>query len=145
MFSEITLFLETPCMSVHTAHNGSHSPSGKFWLKFIFSAHMNAMELLFSGGLQEMCMFHEPKGFWPTIFLQKFSGALKSHYPVSRPAPTGSTSAVKVNWSTFNFNTTSREHTNRRNAPFCRKSLPKSEKKSMFLRLRLATIHSWNT
>ncbi len=27
-----------------SAHNGGHSVSGKFWLKFIFSAHMNSME-----------------------------------------------------------------------------------------------------
>ena len=44
------------------------------------------MELFFSGGLQEMCMFHEPKGFWPTIFLHIFSGPLKSHCPVSSRA-----------------------------------------------------------
>jgi hypothetical protein len=35
--------------------------------KLNFSAHMNTMELVFLGGLQQMCMFHEPKGFWPLV------------------------------------------------------------------------------
>ena len=78
-------------------------------LKFNFSAHMNTMELIFLGGLREMCMFHEPKGFWPTIFLHIFLGAFKSHFPVSSRGLPGGTSSVKVNWSSFNF--TSREHT----------------------------------
>jgi hypothetical protein len=63
------LRLATPyAWILSTAHNGGHFPSGKFWLKLIFSAHMNAMELIFFGGLQNMCMVHEPEGFWPTIF-----------------------------------------------------------------------------
>jgi hypothetical protein len=33
-------------------------------LKFNFSAHLNTMVLIFFGGLQKMCMFHEPEGFW---------------------------------------------------------------------------------
>jgi hypothetical protein len=86
--------------------------------KFNFSARMNTMELVYLGGLQQMCMFHEPKG----------GGPLKSHCPVSRLGQPGTTSSEKVNWSTFNFNTTSREHTNPENARICRKSLPKSEK-----------------
>jgi hypothetical protein len=89
---------------------------------------MNAMELLFSGGLQEMCMFHEPKGFWPTIFLHIFSGPLKSHCPVSQGGPLRSTSAEKVNWSTFNFIATFRKDFEPENARIFRKSLPKSEK-----------------
>jgi hypothetical protein len=44
----------------------------------------------------------------------------------------GLASSEKVNWSTFNFTATSREHTLRRNAQFCRKSLPKSEKIACF-------------
>ena len=35
------------------------------------------MELIFLGGLQEMCMFHEPEGFWPTIFVHIFWGHSK--------------------------------------------------------------------
>jgi hypothetical protein len=66
------------------------------------------------------------------------------------------TSAEKVNWSysmyctvlymycTFNFIATFRKYFYRRNAPFCCKSQPKSEK-CMFLRLWLATIHSGDT
>ena len=30
------------------------------------------MELLFLGGLQKMCIFHEPAGFGPNIFLDIF-------------------------------------------------------------------------
>ncbi len=93
---------------------------------------MNAMELFFSGGLQQMCMFHEPKGFGPTIFLHIFSGALKIHFPVSWRALVSLASSEKVNWSTFNFNTTSREHANPLNPPFCHKALPKSEKNACF-------------
>ena len=93
---------------------------------------MNTMELLFVGGLHKMCMFHEPAGFGPNICLHIFSGAIKSHCPVSRPAPTGPTSEEKVNWSTFNFAATSREHTLRENARILRKSLPKSEKMHFF-------------
>jgi hypothetical protein len=93
---------------------------------------MNAMELFFSGGLEEMCMFHEPKGFWPTIFLHIFSGPLKSHCLVSQGGLPRFTSAEKVNWSTFNCNATSREHTLRENARIFRKSLPKSVKIACF-------------
>jgi hypothetical protein len=118
------------------AHNGGHSPSGKFWLKLIFSAYMNAMELLFSRGLENMCMFHEPEGFGPNIFLHIFSGPLKSHFPVSSRALPGVTSSEKVNWSTFNCIATFRK-TN-----YSRKSLPK---KCTFLKLRVARIHSRDT
>ena len=80
-----------------------------------------------------MCMFHEPEGFWPTIFLHIFSGALKNHYPVSSRAPSGPTSSEKVNWSTFNFTATSRKHFDPENARFCCNSLPKSEKNAFVL------------
>jgi hypothetical protein len=89
---------------------------------------MNTMELIFSGGLENMCMFLEPKGFWPTIFLHIFSGAFKSHFPVSQGGPLRSTSAEKVNWSTFNFIATFRKDFEPENARIFRKSLPKSEK-----------------
>ena len=100
--------------------------------KFNFSAHMNTMQLLFLGGLHKMCMFHEPEGFWPTIFLHTFLGALKIHCPVSPRERLGNTSEEKVNWSTFNFTATSREHTLCENARIFRKSLPKSEKNGWF-------------
>ena len=93
---------------------------------------MNTMELLFLGGLHKMCMFHEPAGFGPNIFLHIFSGALKSHCPVSPRGTLRDTSEEKVNWSTFNFTATSREHTLRENARILRKSLPKSEKNALF-------------
>ena len=101
-------------------------------LKFIFSAHTNTMELILFGGLPKMCMFHEPEGFRPNTFLHIFSGALKRHCPVSQGEPLRTTSAEKVNWSTFNFITTSREHTLRENARIFRKSLPKSVKNACF-------------
>jgi hypothetical protein len=51
-----------------SAHYRGHSPLGKCWFKFICSAHMNTMELIFLAGLQKMCMFHEPEGFGPILF-----------------------------------------------------------------------------
>ena len=57
---------------------------------------MNAMELLFLGGLQKMCMFNEPEEFRPNIFLHIFSGALTSHCPVSPRERPGNTSEEKV-------------------------------------------------
>ena len=125
-----------PCLTGLTiqciAHCGGHSPSGKFWLKFNFSAHMKDMELLFLGGLQKMCMFHEPAGFWPTIFVYIFLGALKSHFPVSQLGQPGTTSEEEVNWSSFNFTATSRKHFAPENARFCCNSLQKSEKMHVF-------------
>ena len=90
------------------------------------------MELLSLGGLQKMCMFHEAAGFWPTIFLHIFLGALKSDFPVSRLAHPSTTSEEKVNCSSFDFTATSREQTGHKNARICRKSLPKSEKNAFF-------------
>jgi hypothetical protein len=66
-----------------SAHCGGHSPSGKFWLELIFSAHMNAMVLKISVGTEKMCMFNEPAGFWPNIFINLFWGLSKSHYLVT--------------------------------------------------------------
>jgi hypothetical protein len=63
-------------------------------------------------------MFHEPEGFWPTIFLHIFSGALKSHCPVSWREGLRRTSEEKANWRYFNFITTSREQTLPENARF---------------------------
>jgi hypothetical protein len=57
-----------PPAGCDTAHCGGHSPSGKFWLELIFSAHMNATDLKILVGTKKMCMFHEPAGFWPNIF-----------------------------------------------------------------------------
>ena len=82
---------------------------------------MNTMELILIGGLQKTCMFHEPEGFGPNIILHIFSGALKSDCPVSQGEQLGATSVEKVNWSSFNFITTSREHTLRENARIFRK------------------------
>ena len=65
--------------------------------------------------------------------------------PISRLEHAGTTNAEKVNWSFSKFVTTSREQTLPRNAPFCRKSLPKSVKNSMLLRLQMAKIHSGDT
>ena len=45
--------------------------------KFIFSAHMNAMEPKIFVGTKKMCMLHEPEGFWPNIFLHIFGGVSK--------------------------------------------------------------------
>ena len=59
------------------------------------------MELLLLVGTEEMCMYHEPAGFWPNIFLTIFWGAFKSHYLVSWLGHTGSSNAEKVNWSIF--------------------------------------------
>ncbi len=113
------------CSAVQcSAHNGCHSLSCKFWLKFIFSAHMNTMELLFVGGLHKMCMC------WATIFLHIFSGAPKSHCPVPSRALPGLARLDKVNCSYLNFTTTSRKHFDPLNPPFGHKSLPKSEKKN---------------
>jgi hypothetical protein len=77
-------------------------------------------------------MFHEPAGFWPDIFLNIFSGAFKSHYPVSWSGDPGRTNEEKVNWSFLNFVATSREHTLRENARIFRKSLSKSVKMACF-------------
>jgi hypothetical protein len=93
---------------------------------------MNAMELTLLVGTEEMCMFHEPAGFWPNIFLSIVLEALKSHYAVSRLAQAGTTNEEKVNWRSFNFNATSREHTLRENARIFRKSLSKSVKNELF-------------
>ena len=72
------------------------------------------------------------RGFGPIIFVHIFSGAPKSHCPVSQGETLRATSVEKVNWSTFNFTATSREHTLRENARILRKSLPKSEKNALF-------------
>ena len=93
---------------------------------------MNATELKLFVTTEEMCMFHEPAGFWPDIFLNIFSGAFKSHYPVSRMGGPGRTNEEKVNWSFLNFVATSREHTLRENARIFRKSLSKSVKMACF-------------
>ena len=79
-----------------------------------------------------MCMFHEPEGFWPTIFLHIFLGALESHFPVSRRAKPSQASSVKVCWRYFNFITTFRKYFDPENARIFRKSLPKSEKNAFF-------------
>ena len=93
---------------------------------------MNAMELIFFVGTERMCVFHEPAGFWPNIFLSIVLEALKSHYAVSRLAQAGTPNEEKVNWKSFNFNATSREHTLRENARIFRKSLSKSVKMACF-------------
>ena len=90
------------------------------------------MDLKILVGTKKMCMFHEPAGFWPNIFLHIFLGALKSHYPVCRRERPGNTNAVKVNWRYFNFMTTSRTHTLRENARIFHKSLSKSVKNVLF-------------
>ena len=56
--------------TLHTAEVTPFQGCPRF--KFIFSAHMNAMELPLLVGTKEMCMFHEPAGFWPNIFLNIF-------------------------------------------------------------------------
>ncbi len=81
-----------------------------------------------------MCMFHEPEGFWPTIFLHIFLGALKSHYPVSSRAPSGPTSSEKVLPPLEN---TLIAKIRRFPANHCQ-----SLKKCIFLRRRLAKIRS---
>ncbi len=103
------------------------------------------MGLLFLGGLHKMCMFHEPEGFWPTIFLHIFSGALKNHYPVTSRALPSIASSEKVNCSSLNFTATSRKHFDHQNPPFSCKSLPKSEKNALvwgssWLKFTLGTL-----
>ena len=73
--------IETAAAALHTWEVSPLEGSAGF--KFIFSAHMNAMELKLVVGTEKMCMLHEPAGFWPNIFLNIFSGAFKSHYPVA--------------------------------------------------------------
>ena len=106
IYSASTLKGRQEC-GLHTMHTWEVSPIKEAPdSKFNFSSHMNTMELLFLGGLHKMCMFHEPEGFWPTIF----SGYSKSHCPCS-----------------LHFTATSRKHFDRQNPPFSWKSLPKSE------------------
>ncbi len=93
---------------------------------------MSAMELPLLVGTKKMCMYHEPAGFWPNIFLNIFSGAFKSHYLVSRRGQPGTTNAVKVNWRSFKFTATFTKHFDPQNAPFWRKSLSKSVKIACF-------------
>ena len=93
---------------------------------------MNAMELPLLVGTKEMCMFHEPAGFWPNIFLNIFLGALKSHYLVSRLAGPGPTNEEKVNWSFSKFVATSREQTWCEKVRIFHKSLSKSVKIACF-------------
>jgi hypothetical protein len=69
------------------------------------------------------------------LFFTHFLGELKSHYAVFRSAPECSTRALKVNWRSLKFVTTSRIHTLRE----------KVCKKGIFLRHRLAKIHSGDT
>ena len=76
-------------------------------------------------------MFHEPEGFWPTIYTF-FRGTQNSHCPVSLRALPSLASSEKVNWSSLNFTATSRKHFDRQNPPFSCKSLPKSEKNAFF-------------
>ena len=64
---------------------------------------MNAMDLKMFVGTEKMCMFHEPAGFWPNIFVHVFLGHSKSHCHVTSRGPTGSSSAIKVKWRYFNF------------------------------------------
>ena len=82
---------------------------------------MNAMDLKILVGTKKMCISHEPKGFWPYIFLTIFLGALKSHCPVSLGGQPRATNEEKVNWSLLILTTTSREHTVPENAHFWRK------------------------
>ena len=93
---------------------------------------MNAMALNIFVGTKKMCMFHEPAGFWPNIFVHIFLGALKSHYLVSQLATPGYTNEEKVNWSFLFFFTTPREHTLPENPRFWRNSLSKSVKNELF-------------
>jgi hypothetical protein len=65
---------------VHSVHTWEVSPlEVSAGLKFIFSAHMNAMGLKLFVGTEMMCLFHEPTEFGPNIFLNIFSGPFKSH------------------------------------------------------------------
>jgi hypothetical protein len=43
----------------------------------LFSAHINAMDLKILVGTKKMCMFHDPAGFWPNIFVHTFLEPLK--------------------------------------------------------------------
>ena len=62
----------------HTLHTWEVSPlEGSAGFKFIFSAHLHAMALKTFVGTKKMCMFHEPTGFWPKIFLNIFLGHSK--------------------------------------------------------------------
>ena len=93
---------------------------------------MNAMGLKNFVGTKKMCMFHEPKGFWPNMFLHIFLGPLKIHWLVSWLEQPGTTNEEKVNWSLLNFMATSRKHSLRENARIFRKSLSKYVKMHFF-------------